>query len=124
MAEIHTLRPIEASAPGDFNDDGKVNAADYDVWKAAYGSTTELAADGNKDGIVDAADFAVWRKGSTGDAAAATSATGSNGVPEPVGAPVVVLAIALCCSRSLLASVATKRVRLAATQRVAGCTGN
>ena len=55
-----------------------VDDADYDVWRAAFGSTTSSVhdaplADGNYDGVVDAADYVVWRDhfGQTGPAPAA-----------------------------------------------------
>ena len=48
---------------GDFDRDGNVGAGDYDVWKATFGSTAQLMADGNEDGIVDAADYVIWRRG-------------------------------------------------------------
>lgn len=50
-----------ASVPGDYNNNGSVDAPDYDLWKANFGSTTELAADGNDDDVVDAADYTLWR---------------------------------------------------------------
>jgi len=46
---------------GDYDVDGSVNAADYDTWKGAFGSTTSPFVDGNRDGRVDAADYTVWR---------------------------------------------------------------
>jgi hypothetical protein len=46
----------------DYNRDGRINTADYDVWRADFGSTTNLAADGNRDGKVDAADYVFWRQ--------------------------------------------------------------
>ena len=50
--------------PGDFNDDGIVDAGDYQVWRAQFGQAGQsLSADGNRDGVVDAADYVVWRKG-------------------------------------------------------------
>jgi len=63
--------------PGDFNNDGRVDADDYDVWRAAFGSTTQLAADANGNGIVDAADYTIWRDHfgqPAGSAAGASSA--------------------------------------------------
>ncbi|WP_146395972.1 LamG domain-containing protein [Pseudobythopirellula maris] len=47
--------------PGDYDRNGMVDESDFDVWRATFGSTLELAADGNFDGRVDAADFTVWR---------------------------------------------------------------
>ena len=47
--------------PGDYNGDGIVDRADYDVWLAAK-QTNDLAADGNYDGKVDAADLVVWER--------------------------------------------------------------
>ncbi len=57
-------------SPADFTGDGTVDQADYDLWAATYGSTTNLAADGNNDGVVNAADFTVWRDAMSAPAAA------------------------------------------------------
>lgn len=48
---------------GDYNRDGKVDAADYTVWRDALGGTVTplTGADGSGDGVVNAADYAVWR---------------------------------------------------------------
>lgn len=45
----------------DYNSDGRVNAADYVVWRNTEGSTTELQADGNHDQVIDEQDYNVWR---------------------------------------------------------------
>lgn len=47
-------------APGDYNGDGTVDAADYVVWRSAVGSN-DLRADGNGDRIIDTADYDIWR---------------------------------------------------------------
>ena len=47
---------------GDYDRDGDVDAADYNVWQADFGSTMNLAADGNKNSDIDAADYVVWRR--------------------------------------------------------------
>jgi hypothetical protein len=46
--------------PGDYNQDGTVDAADYLVWRHAL-TTGSLIADGNGDGTVENGDFGVWR---------------------------------------------------------------
>lgn len=51
----------EYALAGDYLVDGVVNAADYNLWRLSYGSTTSLLADGSLNGIVDAADYVVWR---------------------------------------------------------------
>ena len=77
--------------PGDYNDDGTVDAADYVVWRNTLGQTVpnygqsnaELGtgADGDGDGIITDADYDVWRArfGETASGASLPAA----GVPEP-----------------------------------------
>lgn len=47
---------------GDFNADGNVNGADLAVWRASYGSSEQLAADGSSNGLVDGTDFLIWQR--------------------------------------------------------------
>jgi hypothetical protein len=49
------------TSTGDYNHNGIVDAADYTVWRASLGSTTDLAADGNGNNTVDADDYNVWK---------------------------------------------------------------
>ncbi len=51
---------ITPTVAGDYDNSGDVTAADYAVWKTAYGSN-DPHADGNRDGLVNAADYTVWR---------------------------------------------------------------
>ena len=48
---------------GDFNRDGRVDAADYTLWRDSYGEevTRGTDADANVDGVIDLADYASWK---------------------------------------------------------------
>jgi len=113
--------------PGDYDLNGVIDDADYNVWKASFGSEVVLAADGNNNGIVDAADYTVWRDslsqtgtglaadgdqmvtvadygtwntsfGQTAGSGAAASANAA--VPEPTTAVMLMLAAAGWCLRT------------------------
>jgi hypothetical protein len=105
IAQIHTLTPVAPPpTPGDFNADGKVDAADYNVWKAAFGSTSDLSADANGNGTVDAADYPVWRAGATQTAGMSATINGSakepnRTVPEPATLAVAALPLLLSAWR-------------------------
>jgi hypothetical protein len=47
---------------GDYDRNGKVDAADYALWRNTLNSRTNLGADGNGNGIVDQADLTIWRR--------------------------------------------------------------
>jgi len=57
---ISELLAFKADLPGDYDHNGFVEVADYDAWRAAFGSNAP-AADGNRDGVVDTADYVIWR---------------------------------------------------------------
>jgi hypothetical protein len=92
------LDDLFAVLPGDYNGDGVVAAADYVVWRTAYGQQVPhwSGADGNGDGIVDDDDFQVWTAGygSTAGSGAAAAA-----VPEPASVTLVFVAFAAICAR-------------------------
>ncbi len=79
---------------GDFNRDGRVDAADYTVWRDQMGMTgAGLAADVNHDNVVNQRDYAVWKNhfgetalGGSGSAEFATN------VPEPASAALSLVA--------------------------------
>lgn len=81
--------------PGDFNDDGTVNAADYAVWRDNFGSSFDLAGNGDETGssagTVDNADYSLWSAnfGNVADAAG----TASEPVPEPGALRLVAVAL-------------------------------
>jgi hypothetical protein len=78
--------PVVANA--DYNDDGKVDGADFLVWQRNQSPTAKViplgSADGTGDGLVTAADLAFW-KTKYGTAVPVASAAG-HAVPEPASA--------------------------------------
>jgi hypothetical protein len=54
---------VDQVLPGDYDDNGVVEPLDDELWRSAYGRspTSWTAADGNGDGRIDAADYVVWR---------------------------------------------------------------
>jgi hypothetical protein len=87
--------------PGDYNDDGAVDAADYVVWRNTLGQTVpnygqadaELGAgaDGDGDGFITAADYDVWRA-RFGETAAGASLPATS-VPEPTSLAMALAAL-------------------------------
>jgi len=77
---------------GDFNRDGRVDTADYSVWRDQLGSNA-LAADASGNGSVDQADYNIWK---ANFGLVATGGGGSVGlataVPEPTSALLLLLA--------------------------------
>ncbi len=60
----NSLTPLTPSSglPGDFNNDGAVDAADYNVWRENVGqpeSGNVLSGNGNG-GVVDQSDYDLW----------------------------------------------------------------
>src|SRR5690606_20724859 len=68
---------------GDYNGDGRVDAADYLVWRNTLSSTDNLAADGNQSGQVDADDYLVWKQAYALQSAGLAAPTS---IPEPTWA--------------------------------------
>jgi hypothetical protein len=81
----------------DYNLNGKVDAADYTVWRNSLNQAgPNLIADGNRDGMVTQLDFAFWKSHygeSIGNGAGTTTANLAN-VPEPTGAFLAGVALA------------------------------
>jgi hypothetical protein len=79
--------------PGDYNDDGFVDSADYVVWRKTYGETGYfLPADGHPDSKINSLDYDVWAahfgQSASGSGSAALD---SRVVPEPSGAALLLI---------------------------------
>jgi hypothetical protein len=82
-----------APIPGDYNDDGIVDAGDYVVWRASTGQTgSGLAADSNLDGQINSADYDFWMSRFGQTAGSGSSSGNLPAVPEPAGILLLCLA--------------------------------
>jgi len=76
------VQPIGPPLPGDYDQDGVVDAADYTVWRDALGQNVAMfdGADGDGNGMVGANDYVVWKThfGET----LPPGAGGASGAPE------------------------------------------
>ncbi len=63
VGEVEDYMFTMMSLLGDYNQDGTVNQADYNVWRKSIGQnvTPFSGADGNGDGVVGQADFDIWQ---------------------------------------------------------------
>lgn len=88
---------LVSDLPGDFNDDGTVNLADYTVWRNNLGgSEAVLNGNGNGSSTVDVGDYNLWKQ-HFGESAAAAAAL--QAVPEPSGLALVLLSGVLVFGR-------------------------
>jgi hypothetical protein len=74
-----------AGLPGDYNDDGVVDAADYTVWRNNLGESDESSLNGNGDGMngVDPGDYAWWKQHFGDSLGSGGIASSGSAVPEP-----------------------------------------
>jgi hypothetical protein len=91
------IRGFLSRVPGDYNDNGIVDAPDYALWRHTYGKTGEgLPADSNNDNVINDDDYTAWRDnfGNSGlsSGAGAGAMTQAN-VPEPAAFVLVATAI-------------------------------
>jgi hypothetical protein len=87
---------------GDFNEDGRIDAADYIVWRKQMGQplTAWDGADGNGDGLVNELDYGVWRRNFGKTIPDAGSGAVSPAVPEPSSLMLLFL-MSCCCAREV-----------------------
>ncbi|HMO86376.1 MAG TPA: autotransporter-associated beta strand repeat-containing protein, partial [Lacipirellulaceae bacterium] len=74
-----------AGLPGDYNGDGKVDAADYTVWRNNLGALTEAPINNNGNGMngVDPADYDWWKQNYGNMAGSGSGSLAGGVVPEP-----------------------------------------
>ena len=87
--------------PGDYNQDGTVDAADYTVWRSSLGANVPIGngADGNRDGKVDQLDYAIWKSNFGAVGISGNGSGSSSAVPEPTSLVLVCLALAAASFR-------------------------
>lgn len=81
---LTTIKLRPAALPGDYNEDGMVNLADYTVWRDSLGANISLPGEddgASTPGVVDVEDYEFWKAnfGNTGGAGAVAAST----IPEP-----------------------------------------
>lgn len=74
-----------STIPGDYDGNGHVELADYQLWRARFGIAVAPfnSPDGNGNGVIDAGDYVVWRNSRTTGGTAAAAAAAIQAVPEP-----------------------------------------
>lgn len=122
---VHNVWDIEgsvdnlATAPGDYNGDGSVDASDYLAWRTQYNTSVAsgTGADGNGDGFVDAADYTVWRDNLPAPGAPTVAAS-----PEPTALGVLLVGACLTAMNRCFAANSPPGVnrRGAAYRRASG----
>jgi hypothetical protein len=94
------IRGFLVHVPGDYNDNGVVDAADYVIWRGTVGNTGEgLAADSDNNNVIGPDDYQAWRAnfGSDRDDQIQHTLNHASGVavPEPASLAFAVVAMAL-----------------------------
>jgi hypothetical protein len=84
--------------PGDYNQNGTVDAADYAVWRDNLGTTITLPNDSTP-GTVTAADYDVWRAHFGQVPGSGSGARANTAVPEPGSLMLLMFAAAGWCLR-------------------------
>ena len=93
------LSVVSAGLPGDYNNNGVVDAADYVMWRKAQGTTNMLSND-PIGGTIGSAQYNQWRVHFGQTAGSGTGAIAFTAVPEPTTLTMVVIgALAMCTLR-------------------------
>ena len=81
IESIRVMLPAQPSVPGDYNNNGVVDAADYVIWRNGGPLANEVATIGS----VTPEDYTEWKARFGNTAAGSGSAVGGAAVPEPAG---------------------------------------
>ncbi len=86
--------------PGDFNNDGKVDAGDYVTWRKNDGTNNALPNDNGLGTPITSAHYDLWRENfGTPPGAGSGSGLGEAAVPEPASAALLLIGIVTLCWR-------------------------
>jgi hypothetical protein len=92
------IAPTVASLPGDFDNSGKVDAADYVIWRNNNGTNNQLPNDNGLGLPIRPEHFDLWRA-NFGAGSGSGSSLGGSGVPEPHSLTLALLAAFTLCGR-------------------------
>jgi hypothetical protein len=91
---VRAIVGTASAVEGDYNRDGRVDVADYIVWRQSMGRSVAAysGADGSGNGTIDEADYEFWRSRFGNSLGSGAGATGEASVPEPATALLMSLA--------------------------------
>ncbi len=91
---------VSSGVDGDYNDDGKVDAADYAIWRKNVGTSNMLPHDPTG-GTIGSAQYDTWRTNFGGSAPGSGASLGAAAVPEPATWLLVLFTTSLISGRKL-----------------------
>jgi hypothetical protein len=86
-----------AGKPGDYNQNGTVDAADYTVWRDHLGNPAGTLPNDINGGVIGQAQYNTWAANFGMSGSASSSAAQSSAVPEPAAAVLVFVAATASC---------------------------
>jgi hypothetical protein len=92
-----TFELTSMTVPGDYNDNGIVDAADYVVWRTNQGTNNVLAND-PRGGTIGTAQYNQWRAHFGQTAGSGAGVGGNAAVPEPASALILLVGMLATCS--------------------------
>ena len=101
--------PAAVGLPGDYNESGEVDAADYTKWRDNLGAAIALPNEGVTPGMVTPEDYTFWKTQFGNGGAGSGAGFGTAAVPEPAG--LCLMALALGLSSTLIRSRRTHAAR-------------